>query len=54
MKAGARVEWVGMLYQGKAAMTPINAATGEAGRPEALKPGDLFGESGALMGERTR
>ena len=50
VKAGARVEWVGMLYQGKAAMTPINAATGEAGRPEALKPGDLFGESGALIG----
>lgn len=50
VKAGARVEWVGMLYQGKAAMTPINAATGEAGRPEPLRPGDLFGESGALIG----
>ncbi|MFO0727548.1 MAG: ATPase, T2SS/T4P/T4SS family [Myxococcota bacterium] len=50
VKAGARVEWVGMLYQGKATATAVNMLTGEPGRAEAVKPGDLFGEAGALIG----
>lgn len=50
LRAGAPVEWVGILYQGKASVLAVNAMTGARTALEGLRPGDLVGEIGSLIG----
>jgi type IV pilus assembly protein PilB len=50
LRAGAPAEWVGILYQGKASVLSVNAASGARTTLEALRPGDLLGEVGPLVG----